>query len=62
MTVGQFAYKVFAMRQAQKDYFRTRSTESLKLSKMLEKEVDEILIERKNRSKKTEKQGLLFGS
>ncbi|MBR5965392.1 MAG: hypothetical protein IK015_04690 [Treponema sp.] len=62
MTAGQFADKVFVMRQAQKDYFRTRSTESLKLSKTLEKEVDEILVERKNRSKNLEKQGLLFGS
>lgn len=49
MTTGEFADKVFAMRQAQKNYFKYRSNSALELSKHLEKEVDDILLERKKR-------------
>ncbi|MCR5046376.1 MAG: hypothetical protein K6A42_07340 [Treponema sp.] len=49
MTTGEFADKVFAMREAQKEYFRLRTAEALRLSKSLEKEVDSILLTRKNR-------------
>ncbi|MBO4706893.1 MAG: hypothetical protein J5647_14235 [Spirochaetaceae bacterium] len=44
MMINEFANKVFAMRQAQKRYFRCRLNEDLKASKQLEKEVDEILL------------------
>ncbi len=49
MTTGEFADKVFAMREAQKEYFRLRTAEALRHSKSLEKEVDSILLTRKNR-------------
>lgn len=49
MTTGEFADKVFAMREAQKEYFRLRTAEALRFSKSLEKEVDSILLQRKNR-------------
>lgn len=49
MTTGEFADKVFAMREAQKEYFRLRTVEALRRSKSLEKEVDSILLTRKNR-------------
>ena len=49
MTTGEFADKVFAMREAQKEYFRLRTAEALRRSKSLEKEVDSILSQRKKR-------------
>ncbi len=49
ITTGEFADKVFAMREAQKEYFRLRTAEALMRSKSLEKEVDSILLTRKNR-------------
>ena len=51
MTTGQFADIVFAMREAQKEYFKYRSNEALKRSKELEKQVDSILLNRKKRPK-----------
>lgn len=43
MTTGEFAYLVKKMRDAQKEYFKTRSSDSLHHSKDLEKQVDEVL-------------------
>lgn len=40
MTSREFFDKVAAMRQAQRDYFKTRDKDTLIRSKMLEKEVD----------------------
>lgn len=40
MTPKDFFDLVKAMRYSQKDYFKTRSTESLRKSKELEKQVD----------------------
>lgn len=40
MNAKDFFYLVSSMRKAQKDYFRTRTTEALKQSKSLEKQVD----------------------
>ncbi len=50
MTTGEFADKVFAMREAQKEYFRLRTAEALRFSKRLEKEVDSILSQRKKKT------------
>lgn len=41
MTAKEFFDLVTEMRQNQKDYFKTRSNESLKRSKELEKQVDD---------------------
>lgn len=60
MTTGEFADIVFAMREAQKEYFKYRSNEALKCSKELEKQVDSILLSRKKRPENTLKQGELF--
>lgn len=43
MTAEQFFNKVEAMRAAQKEYFRTRSTTKLNESKALEREIDNEL-------------------
>ena len=48
MTTGEFADMVQKMREAQKGYFRTRLKRDLKLSKELEKTVDDVLAERAN--------------
>ena len=48
MTTGEFADLVFAMRKAQKSYFRTRLQRDLALGKSLEKKVDDALAERAN--------------
>lgn len=49
MTTGEFADLVQEMRDAQKTYFRTRSNDALEKSKYLEKKVDKLLEERRNR-------------
>lgn len=60
MTAGEFADLVGKMRYAQKAFSRTHSKDSLQLSKDLEKQVDEILAERRKRE--TERQNpSLFG-
>lgn len=41
MTAREFFDKVASMRQAQRDYFKTRDKEVLIKSKQLEKEVDD---------------------
>ena len=43
MTSAEFNSLVREMRKAQKEYFRTRSKESLMKSKTLEKQVDDAL-------------------
>lgn len=48
MTAKDFFDLVSKMRNVQKDYFKTRSSESLRKSKELEKQVDEE-IERVNK-------------
>ena len=45
MNVKDFVLKVKMMREAQKNYFATRSREWLTESKRLEKEVDKGLLE-----------------
>ena len=45
MNVNGFVLKVKMMREAQKNYFATRSREWLTESKRLEKEVDNDLLE-----------------
>ena len=57
---GEFADKVSAMREAQKEYFKYRTKEALQRSKQLEKEVDDILGNRKKRIENTVQQGTLF--
>lgn len=54
MTVADFINLVEEMRTAQKSYFKTRSYESLTKSKSLEKQVDELLSDRKKRLKQQE--------
>lgn len=49
MTVGEFAELVEKMREAQKEYFRTRTSEALRISKQYEKQVDEQLKARRER-------------
>ena len=44
----QFEYTVLQMRNAQRDYFRTRSMDALRESKALERQVDEMLEEMQN--------------
>lgn len=41
MTAREFFEKVAAMRQAQRDYFKTRDKDTLIRSKTLEKEIDD---------------------
>lgn len=43
MTSVEFYSLVQEMREAQKEYFRTRSKDSLRKSKTLEKRVDEVI-------------------
>lgn len=47
MNNQEFTELVREMRQAQKDYFRTRSREALEKSKQLEKAVDAVLAQSK---------------
>ena len=49
MTVGEFAELVEKMREAQKEYFRKRTSEMLRISKQYEKQVDEQLKARRER-------------
>ena len=58
MSDEEFIKLVVKMRQARKDYFRTRDSMALNLSKRLEREVDD-LIERKT-EKAENNQGSLF--
>lgn len=49
MTVGEFAELVEKMREAQKEYFKKRTSETLQISKRYEKQVDEQLKARRER-------------
>ena len=49
MTVGEFAELVEKMREAQKEYFKKRTIETLQISKQYEKQVDEQLKARRER-------------
>lgn len=55
MTCGEFADLVFSMREAQKEYFKTRSRVALANSKFLEGKVDKALEERNERLMKEKK-------
>lgn len=59
MTTGEFADLVKKMRDAQKGYFKTRSSDSLHRSKDYERQVDEVLSSREKRIKE-EREPLLF--
>lgn len=58
MTTGEFADIVQKMREAQKQYFKTHSSEWLDRSKALEKQVDTILEERSKREYERNNPGL----
>ena len=58
MTTGEFADIVQKMREAQKQYFKTNSSEWLDKSKALEKQVDTILEERNKREYERKNPGL----
>lgn len=58
MTTGEFADIVQKMREAQKKYFKTHSSEWLDKSKALEKQVDTILEERNKREYERKNPGL----
>lgn len=49
MTVGEFAKLVEKMREAQNEYFKKRTRETLRISKQYEKQVDEQLKARRER-------------
>ena len=49
MTVGEFAGLVERMREAQKNYFRLHALSDLHKSKELEKQVDNVLSERRQK-------------
>ena len=49
MTVGEFAALVEKMREEQKEYFRKRTRETLRISKRYENQVDEQLKARRER-------------
>jgi len=59
MTTGDFADLVKKMRDAQKEYFKTRSSDSLHRSKDYERKVDEVLLSREKRIKE-EREPSLF--
>lgn len=46
--MNEFEKLVYEMRNAQKEYFRTRSKEVLQQSKQLERRVDEYLRDKEN--------------
>ena len=58
MTTGELADLVEKMREAQKNYFKTRDKDSLDISKRLESQVDKILAERLERIERKNNTGL----
>ena len=60
MNAREFFDLVSEMRKAQKDYFKTRRTGSLNLSKQLEKQVDDEIQRVNDILKPKPKQGELF--
>ncbi len=61
MTPKEFFEKVEKMREAQKNYFKTRSSMALQLSKRLEKEIDEEIVRVNKVINKPNPQNSLFG-
>lgn len=61
MTPKEFFEKVEKMREAQKNYFKTRSSMALQLSKRLEKEIDEEIARANKVINKPNPQSSLFG-
>ena len=61
MTVGEFAELVEKMREAQKEYFKTRTSEALRISKQYEKQVDEQLKARRERLRQEMQPELIKG-
>lgn len=47
MTLREFVYEVAIMRQAQRDYFRTRDPQTLRRCKWEEKQVDLAILDLK---------------
>lgn len=58
--INNFISTVESMRNAQKEYFRTRNKEVMKQSIILEKTVDKMIEEHKNEFKKNPIQQELF--
>lgn len=58
--INNFISTVESMRNAQKEYFRTRNKEVMKHSIILEKTVDKMIAEHKNELKKNPIQQELF--
>lgn len=61
MNPKEFFEKVVKMREAQKNYFKTRSSMALQLSKRLEKEIDDEIARVNQVINKSNPQSSLFG-
>lgn len=61
MDAKEFFEKVVKMREAQKNYFKTRSSMDLQLSKKLEKEIDDEIARVNQIINKPNPQSSLFG-
>lgn len=61
MTPKEFYEKVVKMREAQKNYFKTRSSMTLQLCKKLEKEIDNEIARVDQITNKPNPQSSLFG-
>lgn len=61
MNPKEFFEKVVKMREAQKNYFKTRSSMALQLSKRLEKEIDDEIARVNQVINKPNPQSSLFG-
>lgn len=61
MTPKEFFEKVVRMREAQKSYFKTRSSMALQLSKKLEREIDSEIARVNQIINKPNPQSSLFG-
>lgn len=61
MTPKEFYEKVVKMREAQKNYFKTRSSMALQLCKRLEKEIDNEIARVDQITNKPNPQSSLFG-
>lgn len=60
MTTGEFAGLVKKMRDVQKEYFKSRSSDSLRRSKDYERQVDEVLSSREKRIKEEREPSLFY--
>lgn len=61
MNAKEFFEKVVKMREAQKNYFKTRSSMDLQLSKKLEREIDNEIARANQIINKPNPQSSLFG-